>query len=391
MIKLLKHVNQKIKPCIIFIFVILNLKAFSLTDIKHNKNLKFFSVDVHLSVILDIKTIFESLGHSVENHYVSGATWVIDRKFEPLAPITDSNWNKLTPELVEEFYNQHKDYLNQFDVFIVTHSAIFSLLYEKFDKPIIFVNSTRYDNEFITDPEKLDWLNKYLQDGVRKNRIFIVSNNKADRAYLKYFTGLDSELIPSLCSYTKDRYTGKNSGFIIKSKLNLPWNNIFKTSSLIATLEQKFTWQELYNQQGIVHLPYNISTMSIFEQYTANVPLFFPTKNFLIELHQQYPKQILSELSFYQVLNIPTPNAKDNPNNTDNPKVIRQWIELADFYDLDNMPYIQYFNSFEDLGNKLKLVNLEEISKKMSKHNQKRKQIIIDKWSLIIDKINNLK
>ncbi|MCJ7767674.1 hypothetical protein MUP79_04735, partial [Candidatus Bathyarchaeota archaeon] len=38
------------------------------------------------------------------------------------------------------------------------------------------------------------------------------------------------------------------------------------------------------DDKGIIHMPYECSTMSIFEQYSANVPLFFPSKSFLKEL-----------------------------------------------------------------------------------------------------------
>ena len=44
------------------------------------------------------------------------------------------------------------------------------------------------------------------------------------------------------------------------------------------------TWQDLYQRQALVHFPYEISTMSLFEQYSAGVPLVFPTKRFYIEL-----------------------------------------------------------------------------------------------------------
>mgnify|MGYP003351664753 CR=1 FL=1 len=59
----------------------------------------------------------------------------------------------------------NKDYLEQFDGFIVTHSPVFCLLFEKFCKPIILINSCRYEQPFswTNDIESWDWLNTKLK------------------------------------------------------------------------------------------------------------------------------------------------------------------------------------------------------------------------------------
>jgi len=44
------------------------------------------------------------------------------------------------------------------------------------------------------------------------------------------------------------------------------------------------------------------------------------------------------------------------------------------------MPHIVYFDTFDDLTNKLETINLEEVSNKMKKFNIKRKELIIEKW-----------
>ena len=117
--------------------------------------------------------------------------------------------------MCERFYERYKDFLSQFDGFIVTHNSTFALLYEKFNKPIIIVNSTRYESPFTRNPEHWSWLNEYLKDGVKRNKIFIVSNlnYKGDSNYLKYYTGIENDAIPSLCLYTNAKYRGIKDGF----------------------------------------------------------------------------------------------------------------------------------------------------------------------------------
>ena len=38
-------------------------------------------------------------------------------------------------------------------------------------------------------------------------------------------------------------------------------------------LRDRYSWAELYAFGGVVYLPYEVSTMTLFELYTANVPL----------------------------------------------------------------------------------------------------------------------
>ena len=152
-------------------------------------------------------------------------------------------------------------------------------------------------------------------------------------------------------------------------------------------LPSPHSWQELYAFKGIVHFPYNISTMSVFEQYSANVPLFLPSKNFLRTLRAIYPDDILSQLSFFQIFHLNPPTTPEDLNNIQDRKSLNCWIDSADFYDVENMPYIQYFDSFDHLEELLLTTDCNAISQKMREHNEKRKQIVVEKWQKILSQI----
>jgi hypothetical protein len=378
------------------IILILSLSFFAFASVSGSENppppkkLKFFNLDLHISVIGDLKNLFESYGHQVESWSISEHTWVFKNERAKVEVVNEKTWRNLDREMCDRFYEHYKDYLSQFDAFIVTNNASFALLYEKFDKPIIIVNSTRYENPFTHKPEKWAWLDAFLKKGVEKNQIFIVSNNKGDRDYLKHFTGIDSEVIPSLCLYTKSHHTGKKKGFIWRfpdqAFKSFTKKQMGAQKKLIQNnnLSHRHSWQELYDYQGVVHFPYQISTMSIFEQYSANVPLFFPSKKFLISLRSTHP-QILSQLSFFSAEKAPV--QLNNPNNINDGTVLQTWIDSADFYDPENMPYIQYFDSFEHLKKLLTTVDCKKISKQMQIHNEKRKQLALKKWETILEKV----
>ncbi|MCE5316941.1 MAG: hypothetical protein LLG04_06210 [Parachlamydia sp.] len=357
------------------------------------RKLTFFNLDRHISVIADVKNIFESCGHKVESWNLSEHTWIFGKAPHRVEIYNENTAAHLNREMCNQFYERYREELKAYDAFIVTHTPSTALLYEKWHKPIIIVNSTRYEQPFTGRQEEWHWLNEYLRQGVESGRIFIVSNNKADQRYLKHYTGLDSELIPSLCAYTHESYTGTRRGVIFYSWSGKYFIDIAQNAFTFpqwiqnSNLSHSFGWNELYDFEGIVHLPYQISVMSLFEQYTANVPLFFPTKRFLLELYARHPDIILSQLSFFPLLKLPMPVDPADLNNLNNQAVLNFWIDSADYYDDESMPFIQYFDSFADLEAQLVKCNFQEVSQCMHMHNLQRKQEIVERWKTILQKI----
>lgn len=353
--------------------------------------MKFFNLDLHISVIADIKNIFLDLGHEVDNWTLSGHSWVFGKERDTVEHVNEKTWRNITPDMCDKFYNTYKHQLDQYDGFIVTHTPCFSMLYEKFDKPIITVASTRYEDPFSN--KMVEWIkfNSYLQSSIDKGKIIPVSNNKYDSAYTEYFTDREWQVIPSLCEYTNQKYSADKEGFLYFSKLPMQFSskNILPKEKVYPS---GYEWRDLYSHQGIVHIPYNASTMSIFEQYTANVPLFFPTYEYMTELRENYMFQgVMSELSWNQLFGLRSNSTLfkgfDDPNNYLDNNVMMEWIKLSDFYDNDNMPYVQHFESYDHLEELCVSSNLAEISKNMKKHNIERKESVYKKWEQLLKKI----
>jgi len=73
-----------------------------------------------------------------------------------------------------------------------------------------------------------------------------------------------------------------------------------------------------------------------------------------------------------------------DPNNDLDEDAINYWLQFADFY---QWPHIIYFESVEDLVNKMQTVDLTEISRRMAKYNDRVRQKIKDTWSQVLLKI----
>jgi hypothetical protein len=101
---------------------------------------------------------------------------------------------------------------------------------------------------------------------------------------------------------------------------------------------------------------------------------------------------IMGESSFNLIHNQPNkssimPLHGLDPNDYKDIKSVRKWIELADFYDGNWMPHINYFSSFKELNNMVKDINTNEISKNMELFNVERKTKIYDLWDNLIKNI----
>jgi hypothetical protein len=355
--------------------------------------MKFFNIDQHVSVISDIAHIFKNLGHEVDDWSLSGHHWVMNK---PKPQIMLSDGTQLTcsgvctEEVCDKFYQQHKDEFNKYDAFIACYPVEFALLYEKWNKPIIIVNCIRYDHPNTFNPALRERLNEFLKSRHAEGKLYYVCNNKGDQVYTKYMTGIQGMHIPSLCEYTNAKYTGTKSQYVIhdRSEISVP-GNLCVSLGAVRNSSWKYSWQELYSYKGIIHVPYHNGSMSIFEHYTANVPMFFPSKTHLKEMFHQ--NRALSDLTFYRINKAQEPDDINNPNSLRNPAVLDMWIDTCDFYDEGNMKYIQYFDSPAHLEHLLRTVNTHEISNNMAAHNVMRRASIYNNWQEILTSLASVK
>jgi hypothetical protein len=132
--------------------------------------------------------------------------------------------------------------------------------------------------------------------------------------------------------------------------------------------------------------------MSIFEHYNANIPLFCPSKKYMMELYESFGHVVLSELTWNRVYGVPPGSVIDcdrdnDPNQYNNLEIMSRWIDYSDFYNQDSMPHIIYFDSSSDLLEKLNSTDLQDVSKKMSEFNKVRKEKIYNDWNKILESL----
>jgi hypothetical protein len=357
--------------------------------------LKLFNLDLHISVISDFEYILNRLfpfDFKLTSHSMSGRFMLLEKQICNNYIINPNNWKMINQKMIELFYNFHQKELKEYDGFVVTHTPSFALLYEKFNKPVIVINSTRYEQpaSHTDNLEQWNWINTGLKRMSNNGLLLVVSNNLFDKFYLKQGTDIDSIHLPSLCLYTSVSYCMINKErvqYLLYSSIKKEFENIIPESENIININmiKPYKYIDLIKARGIIHIPYEISTMSVFEQYSMNIPLIFPTKQLLINMFKT------NMINFYgSYVNLfKTKTYPENLKNLLDENWFETMISYADYYDDNNMPYITYFDSFNQLPDILNNLDSNDISNKMKQFNMKRKLKTYENWSrLLIDKFN---
>jgi len=365
-IQMSKIIKRVIRQLLTFLLALIRVIQIEARIIRFNSKLfrpqgiQLFNVDLHTSVIADLKEGIKEF----DAHLVS---WTLTndnvnfRKIfkikDPAIGLSGKLWLNLGVDDFNIFRIRYRRYLATFDGFITCFPPAFLELFLDLGKPILVVIATRYESPYTNREAEWEKFNKILKDGVTSGQLMIVANNRADRDYLKYFTQIESSHVPSVCEYPHQLWEGKSEKRLILSRGSTKlFEAIARESGQIWSTPREefglhFSWSDLHQVSEIFFLPYQISTMTLFELATSGVPVSVPSID-LIKLLRKEDTEILSELSFYQVRGLPTSNLSgDNPNKTEEDSIIDWWLSRADFYDLDLMPNIRVISSLSDLAN----------------------------------------
>jgi len=259
-----------------------------------------------------------------------------------------------------------------YDLVITSHCMRYPLHFVATGLPLIHVNSTRFGNEITTDPPQFKDLCSRIQNALASGQLRVIHNNQGDKWYFEqYFKNCHYPVIPSLCtSPLRFRINDEVGPFLL-------WDTRFhiidgKGSKTLIELSKRLgpraqSTSELCQKKGgyldddllngfraVIHIPYNISTMSCFEQAAANVPIWVPTPEFLerilLEGH--------SELSWYCFRGDRV--AAQPPDQFWNPTTVREFVSRSDFTQFKN---VLFFSSIEDLLARIDTIDYDTLIK----------------------------
>ena len=235
--------------------------------------------------------------------------------------------------------------------------------------------------------------NRFLRERYDAGRLILAANNRFDQKYGELFVGRPWRHIPSYCGYTGTTYHRRKDVFLYSSRFEnygtyLGGKTLPNVRLKHQALRGRYKWHDLTAFAGIIQIPYNVSTMSIFENYVQNMPMFFPTRGFMCQLRADHPDEVLCESTWMQTskigvrsppeLGVPLDN---DPNNYTDAAIFAKWLPLCDFYDPEWMPHLIYFDSFPELAMQLRETDLDEVSRLMCRANVQRLANIKQLWA----------
>lgn len=326
--------------------------AISSTIVKQRKSKKhIFALDLHTSVTRAVSSSLENSGFCVRRWSICSSSYLYKEPNLKLKFINSKSWKELNPLAIRSFKEYYKYFLDQIDSFLVSYSFSLLRVFEDCGKPILAINATRYESPYTLDESKFLDLNNLISNLNKSNFLTVISNNEGDKDYLEYFTGVKSQHIPSLCEYVPEM-KASNGKWVVMSR-----NPDF--ARYVASFAQNmhsqfdlypngFSHSEFARNKGVVYIPYNISTMRLFELTTAGFPIRIPTNRLMMEWIRI--PGVLDELSWIQVSGSSCPTwLKNTPADPEWINFYDWWLLRADWHNSKYFPNVKLFDSLEEL------------------------------------------
>lgn len=311
-----------------------------------------FALDLHTSVSRDISCSLENSGFRLRRWSICSSSYLYKEPNLNLRFINSRNWKDLNPFAIQSFKEHYKYFLEQIDSFLVSYSFSLLRIFEDCKKPILAINATRYESPYTLDESEFFDLNKLILNLNKSNLLTIVSNNEGDRDYLEYFTGVKSQHIPSLCEYIP-KMRGSNGKWVVVSRNPDLAKHVASFAqnmhSQYDLYPNGFSHIEFAENKGVVYIPYNISTMRLFELATAGFPIRIPTDRLLMEW--THMPGVLDELSWIQVSGSSCPTwLRNTPADPRWINFYKWWLLRADWHNSRYFPNVKFFDNLEELA-----------------------------------------
>jgi hypothetical protein len=334
----------------------------------NKKKLRFLHLSFHKGCNSEINYVFTKLGHTVEEmRFDDGET-------------KGNDIYRVTRDRAQKSWEKYKDYYDSFDGIITSDTCPTSrpFLQNNWSKLLIIWVCNRFDYSVEGDQTFYDLLRSIPN---RKN-VYICGNTAIENVYSKQLRNVDITdfVIKPLGKniFSKDLYkTYKEGG---EEKFFVPvYENETKYMNLSAKLNEfgiknnngerfKDHISELLEYKGIVCIPYAWSTITFFEVIQLGIVYFVPSVSFLIAMSKTRQPSGRQGLWFQP------------PFNRD-----PQLLKAAEWYCEEHKDLLVYFDSWEDLKEKIKTTDYEKQTQKILEYAKKHEETTLVKWNSILE------
>lgn len=373
------------------------------------KPLKLFGLDHHHAVLWDVKKIMRLLGVQLDFVWLCDGRPSVNEAMPCQIPSFLSSLDIYKPDPDCILSEETKQFIleENYDAIITSHSLVTCFRLKDLDLPMLHVNSTRFGNEWIQTPSRHQKLVTAIQGLLHTNRLRLIHNNQGDKAYLhQFFPTIQPNqevVIPSLCEHLQRvrltaptpiklllwdprqsllRPDGSPFMKTLYLKCKEAWGDAFESQAILMAKAKSFLPEGyLDSYSAVIHIPYNVSTMSMFEHARANIPIWIPSKRLLASILAN-PKEP-NELSWTSF----APGSEQSASPLDNcrdPQVIQQWLKAADFYNPSVLPCANQFDSVEELLQKGFQTDYTTLVETSQSQQQQTRENIVFAWEQVL-------
>lgn len=332
--------------------------------------MKLLHLTLHKGCYNDINYVFTQLGHDITSMYFDDGEFSLFQGGDTIF--------RVTHDRAQKAWDKHKDYFYQFDGIITSDTCPISrpFLQNRWDRILLIWVCNRFD--YIMAPENEDPEFFHLIRDVRNwplRRIF--SFTEVEKIWARYMRNVDlGDLVirpqgRNLQSLTLKKTYDAESGNL--DKLYVPlYGNETKMMDLRGKLTElgfdnegvKFDHiSELLKYKAVVTIPYGWSTLTLFERMQLGMVCFVPSLTFITQMFQE----------------------NEHPNRTwwfQPPYYLAHPERLTDseWYCEYHKDIFIYFDSWEDLAEKVRTTDYEAETQKLLEHGERHEKMVVEQW-----------
>jgi hypothetical protein len=389
---------------------------------------RVWSSDLHIAPIADLKELWQhllprGLNVTVVDHSLSGSCREKGTCKRGMSWLSGLRVSAPSDDLAADFAREFPGGIDV-DAFVCHHPASLCTVFQQFGRALWVHASTRYELGKNKSEDWSMWNRQLAQwqasseagDSDHRTRSnsaqradrgligsMIAANNAYDAEYIQHFTGVSAVYMPSYCDVGVV-YTGPSSQSDRRVLLAMPQavenallplieaaaRKLGSNSQFVhmRRLYPRYTHAQLCRHPAILHVPYQVSLMSILEQHRAGIPIIVPSLALLSEWHlhhgivfQRVWATVFGSESLKSAVaghNESRHGALD-PNAEKDATAIAHWLAFSDFYTL---PHVLTFDSFEHLVHIVDHTDWAAVSARMRGFNVQQRHQLLEAWTI---------
>ncbi|GAB5411433.1 MAG: hypothetical protein ChlgKO_05470 [Chlamydiales bacterium] len=330
---------------------------------------KILHLTFHTGCAKELEYVAEQLNLDLTTLYIHN---LLPKEFDGVA--SGSALYNIGHDRAERIWKRHFELFDQYDIIVTSDTVALSRIFlqNNWKKPLIVWVCNRFD---YSDRATLDCCfpdREYFQlirSIQHRPNVQIFSYTPFEHRYAKCMRKIDfwSDTI---------KPTGGNSHFLGSSSL-IPkgvkreetfFVPAYHNDKILLDLSKKLTNLGIKNYQGryagpgdlidfkgIVHIPYAWSNLALFENWSNGLVYFIPSKKFLLELAK-------------------------NSKFFWSPPFIKKYLSDAEWYLPEHSKLFVYFDSWEDLVEKVRITDYAEMQERVHQFAIKHREETLVKW-----------